>query len=32
LIDPEAPQRLGNMMRALEDGIIAPVEFIARAV
>jgi hypothetical protein len=32
LIGPEAPQRLGNMMRALENGTIAPVEFIARAV
>ena len=32
LIGPEAPQRLGNMTRALENGTIAPVEFIARAV
>jgi hypothetical protein len=32
LIGPEAPQRLGNMMHALENGMIAPVEFIVRAV
>ena len=31
LIGPTAPQRLGNVMRTLEGGVIAPVEFVARA-
>lgn len=31
LIGPSAPQRLGNVMKALQAGIIAPVEFVARA-
>ncbi|HZH25766.1 MAG TPA: methyltransferase domain-containing protein [Azospirillaceae bacterium] len=30
LIGPAATQRLGNMMRTLEGGGIAPVEFVAR--
>ena len=29
LIGPAAPERLGNVRRALEEGIIAPVEMIA---
>jgi len=32
LMGPEAPQRLGNVMRALEAGTIAPIEMVARAV
>ena len=31
LMVPAAPQRRGNMMSALENGIIAPVQFIVRA-
>lgn len=30
IMGPATPQRLGNVMRALEQGIIAPVEIIAR--
>jgi SAM-dependent methyltransferase len=32
LIGPEAPTRFGNMIAALEAGLIAPVELVARAV
>ena len=31
LMGPAAQRKLGNMMRALEDGVIAPVEIVARA-
>jgi ubiquinone/menaquinone biosynthesis C-methylase UbiE len=31
LMGPATPQRLGNVMASLERGLIAPVEFIARA-
>ncbi|MGP1395644.1 MAG: class I SAM-dependent methyltransferase [Inquilinaceae bacterium] len=31
LMGPSAPQRLGNVMGALGDGVLAPIEMIARA-
>ncbi len=32
LMGPATPQRLGNVISALERGTIAPVELVARAV
>jgi hypothetical protein len=32
LMGPAAQRKVGNMTRAIEDGIIAPVEIVARAV
>jgi SAM-dependent methyltransferase len=31
LIGPSAPERLGNVMKALQAGVLAPVEIVARA-
>jgi SAM-dependent methyltransferase len=31
LMGPQAPQRLGNVISALEQGVIAPVQILARA-
>lgn len=31
LMGPSAPQRLGNVMTSLGDGVLAPIEMIARA-